>query len=267
MACRFSPIGAHVATARYTKTMADARKPRWYHLTPDRVVVALLALEGFLLLSARLEWFAFNRHRGWSVLVAVAGVGAVLLVMSLWFAAALIFRWRFQFSIRALLVLTVVVAIPFSWLATEMKKATVQKEAVEGLVRLGDYVVYDCMPTLSCTGAQLPDAQLPGPAWLRHLVGNDFFASVESVSLLGHHSTDAEPQRLEALRQLKWLHIVNCQATDSWLGHLKGLNQLQVLYAYSTKITDAGLEHLEGLAQLQIWTSPRPRSATLAFRT
>ena len=51
----------------------------------------------------------------------LASVGAALLLMFLWFLAALVFRWRFQFSILSLLVLVVVVAVPCSWLATEMK--------------------------------------------------------------------------------------------------------------------------------------------------
>ena len=39
-------------------------KPRWYRLTPDRCVLGLLALEGFLLLSAWFRWFPFNQHKG-----------------------------------------------------------------------------------------------------------------------------------------------------------------------------------------------------------
>jgi hypothetical protein len=46
---------------------------RWFRLTPDRCVLGLLALEGFLLLSAWLRWFPFNEHKGYAVLVAVAG--------------------------------------------------------------------------------------------------------------------------------------------------------------------------------------------------
>ena len=74
-------------------------------------MLGLLALEGFLLLSERFEWFAFNRHKGWTVLIAVASVVVAMLLMFLWFLAALVFRWRYQFSIRSLLVLTVVVAV------------------------------------------------------------------------------------------------------------------------------------------------------------
>ncbi len=114
--------------------MADApekARRRWFRITPDRCVVAILALEGFLLLSAWLRWFPFNQHKGWTVLVCLATVAAAFVLMFLWFLAALLLRWRFQFSILSLLVLVVVVAVPFSWLATEMKQARRQRDVVE----------------------------------------------------------------------------------------------------------------------------------------
>ena len=73
---------------------------RWYRLTPDRVVIALLALEGFLLLSERFEWFDFSRHAIWSVLIAATAIGGAMLLMFFWFLLGLIFKWPFQFSIR-----------------------------------------------------------------------------------------------------------------------------------------------------------------------
>ena len=88
--------------------------------------MVLLAAEGVLWLSERFRWFAFNQHKGYTVLIAVASVGGSLLLMLFWFLFALVFRWRFQFSILFLLVLTLVVALPFSWLATEMKAAREQ---------------------------------------------------------------------------------------------------------------------------------------------
>ena len=96
----------------YNAGMIAAREesPRWYRLTPDRVVVAMLLAEGLLWLSERFRWFPFNQHKGWTVLIAVASVAAALLAMALWFLAAFVFRRRFQFSIRALLLLMVVVA-------------------------------------------------------------------------------------------------------------------------------------------------------------
>ena len=101
---------------RYTMGMAaaaeDARR-RWFRFTPDRAIVALLALEGFLLLSAWFRWLPFNEHKGYTVLICLAAVGAALVLMFLWFLAALVFRLRFQFSMLSLmLLLPVVVAVP-----------------------------------------------------------------------------------------------------------------------------------------------------------
>jgi hypothetical protein len=83
--------------------MTESIKPRWFRLTPGRLLAVLLAVEVFLWLCERFQWFAFGRHKGYAVLIAVAVVGAALLLMALWFAAALLFRWWFQFSIRSLL--------------------------------------------------------------------------------------------------------------------------------------------------------------------
>ena len=100
-----------------------ATKPdrcRWFRLTPGRIILALFALEVFLLASERFEWFAFDRHKGCAVLIAVASAVVAALLMFLWFLAALVFRWRFQFSIRSLLLLPVVVAITCGWLAVRV---------------------------------------------------------------------------------------------------------------------------------------------------
>ena len=89
--------------------MTDPTPTRRFRPTPAWLVLALLVVEGLLWLSERYEWFWFNEKKGWTVLIAVAVVGVALLVMLLWFIASLLFRWRFQFSIRSLLVLTVAV--------------------------------------------------------------------------------------------------------------------------------------------------------------
>ena len=125
--------------------MSDSPTPklRWFHLTPGRGVVGLLVLELLLICSERFEWFAFNRHKGWTVLIGLAAIVVVMLLMFLWFLAALLFRLRFQFSIRSLLLLTVVVAIPCSWLAVEREQARKQQAAVEAIKKLGGEVMYD----------------------------------------------------------------------------------------------------------------------------
>ena len=59
-------------------------------------VVLLLALEGLLILSERFEWFAFNRHKGWTMLIAVEAVALIMLLTAFWFLLSLIFKRRFS---------------------------------------------------------------------------------------------------------------------------------------------------------------------------
>ena len=62
---------------------------------PPCLLAAFLTLDAFLWSSEHFRWFAFNEHKGWTVLIAVASVGVFLLLMFLWFLAALLFRLRF----------------------------------------------------------------------------------------------------------------------------------------------------------------------------
>ena len=78
-----------------THMSAPTCQPRWYRLTPDRVVIGLLVVESMLWLSERFRWLPW--HRGYAVLACVAVVSVGMLLMLLWFVAALIFRRRFQF--------------------------------------------------------------------------------------------------------------------------------------------------------------------------
>ena len=189
--------------------------------------------------------------------------------MLLWFMLALLFRWRFQYSIRSLLVLAVVVAIPCSWLATEMQRASKQKKAVEAIVKLEGEVTYDY--ELNASGKVVPGASPWVPAWLRNLLGADFFTAIVGVNIsqpividLGFPSPgcvhiderddppiDADLEFLDGLTELRELYLNGSVVTDAGLEHLAGLSRLQFLDIQLTHVTDAGLENLKGLTQLQ----------------
>ena len=225
---------------------AEKARRRWFVPTPSRLLPVLLAVEGLLWLSERFKWFAFNQHKGWTVLIAVAAVGVFFLLMFLWFLAALVFRLRFQFSLLSLFVLTVAVALPFAWLATEMKAAREQKVAVEEITNLRGSVGYDYQQSPSDSTSKPPE-----PAWLRGLLGDDLFVNVKKVSLSNSGIDDAGLERLKGLTRLQELDLGNTKVSDAGLEHLKGLTQLQSLDLCNPKISDAGLEHLKGLTQLQ----------------
>jgi hypothetical protein len=218
--------------------MADAPRPtqRWFRLTTDRLLLGLLAFEGFLFLSERFHWFAFNQHKGWTVLIAVASVGVAMLLMLVWLAAGLVFRWRFQFSIRSLLVLTVAVALPCSWLSWEMKGASKQTEAVQEIYKLGGSSGYD----FEAKQGGNPFAIPPGPAWLINLLEVDFFGTVVSVDVGLPSTSHAGLAHLEALAQLQSLGIHGTGVTDAALARLAALTQLQGLDLSGTPVTDAG---------------------------
>ena len=188
---------------------------RWHHrLTPGNLVMALLVVEVLLCLSARYRWFAFNRHHGWTVLVTVAAAAAVMLALLFWFAVSLFFRRRFQFSIRSLLLLTVAVAIPCSWLMQATREAKRQREAVAAIRRLG-YVVYDWQ--CDCDGHVMPITEEPkAPAWLWHGLGVDFFSEATDVNMFW--PTDADLRPLEGIAGIQNLHFgVRDRITDDSL--------------------------------------------------
>ena len=229
--------------------MTDEKPTRRFSPTPAWLIFGLLVVEGLLWLSERFQWFWFNEKKGWTALIAVAAVGGAMLVMLGWFVASLLFRWRFQFSIRSLLVLTVAVAVPSSWLAVETRVAKMQEEAVAAIRELGSSVDYDWQ--VDANGRALQNAQPPEPAWLRNLLGDDFFEAVVDANLKETDITDAGLAHLAELTQLRSLSLNDTQIADAGLAHLVGLTQLQWLDLNGTRITDAGLAHLVGLTQLK----------------
>jgi hypothetical protein len=215
---------------------------RWFSPTPACLIYGLLIVEGLLWLSERYTWFGFNEKKGWTVLIAVAVVGVAMLLMLGWFIVSLLFRWRFQFSIRSLLVLTVAVAVPCSWLAVEMKAAKRQREVAEDIDNSGGTAEYGIY--------YMPNPTLPAP-WLLNLLGVDFFSDVTYVTLCPQDA-DAQLAHLKDLPGIWGLDLHGTQVTDAWLEYIEGLAELHFLELENTRVTDAGLEHLRGLTQLQL---------------
>jgi hypothetical protein len=213
------------------------------------LVLTIAVAIPFSWLSERFQWFAFDEKRDWAVFPSIASVILTIVAMLLWFVLmlALRFRWQFQFSIRTLLILAVIVAIPCSWMAVEMKKAREQREAVDIVRRLGGVVLYNHD---SRTAIKPNPGPPPGPVWLRELFGDDFFASVAAVELNRTPVTDAELVSLQGMPQLQNASLGDTQVTDAGLVHLKGLTQLLMLSLDNTQITDVALEHLKGMPQL-----------------
>ena len=167
-------------------------------------------------------------------------------------------RW-FQFSLRSLLIFTLVVAVACAWLARKIERKRHEREAVEAIVKLGGNVYYDYDydhgPALS--SHTIPTKNPPGPDWLRSLLGENFFSEVDRVSINGavgnENMTDAGLIHLRSLPRLRYLMLAvnNLKVTDAGLESIRELTQLQRLRLALPNVTDSGLENLKGLTQLQ----------------
>jgi hypothetical protein len=193
-----SPVDRNNSNFKLTMPTPEPKR-RWFHLSPDRFVILLLLVIGLLWLSDRFQWFGFNHHKGWTVLIAVAAVGVAALVMLTWWAVSLIVRWRFQFGIRSLLVFCMASSIAAGWLAVEKEKAGEQRRAVEEIWISRGWTKDDWEFNANRVFATIPEP--PGPSWLRNLLGIDFFSVVVFIHL------DGTPDRFLIERPVRGMHF------------------------------------------------------------
>ncbi|MFZ1933349.1 MAG: hypothetical protein WAU84_06360, partial [Thermoguttaceae bacterium] len=140
-------------------------------------------------------------------------------------------RW-YQWRLRTLFVLTLLVAIGMSWLAVTIQNQRKQKAAAEAIRKTGGTVT--CKPT-----------------WLGKLLRDDSLVIVTIVQRWPS-ANDARLADLEGLSQLTFVNLYNSEVTDAGLAHLEGLSQLRFLGLSDTKVTDAGLMHLQGMSRLRL---------------
>lgn len=186
--------------------MNAVSKPRWFHLTPDRLLLALLPVWGGLFLADHFHWLP----KGYAVLLAVT-ILFVALFVALWFAAAAIFRWRFQYGLCTLLLAMLLTSVGMSWLVVEMERARRQREVLDEIAKLGGKVFYDNIVRSSKLVNWNPPAPVRVAAgWdgsairlLRSLLGDDFFCECPVVVLLNDdddtHKFDTALKRLKAM--------------------------------------------------------------------
>ena len=224
--------------------------PRWLYPTPAWLVYGALVTTGLLFASEHWMCFAFNEHKGWTVLIAVAAVGVAIVFLGLWLLAAFLFHLRFQLSIHTLLVLVVAVALPCSWLAAEMKKAREQQESANQVSKLGGMTCYD----YNCNGFGLPEFERPVSEYqtLLTTLGNDFFHPVVGAffhcgALDGSHMTcimGSDLLCLSGLPELRSLNLSEQNIGDSDLIYVTKLTRLERLSLHGTKVTGEGVAKL-----------------------
>jgi hypothetical protein len=214
------------------------RKTRWFHLTPERLVGALLLAEIFLWLSDRCGWFGLSESKNLAVLLAIGLLGLSLLMFFLGYLSALVYRRRFQFGIRTLLLLMLAVAVPFSWLAVEIEKAKRQKEIVDFYNTKFEVETHDW---------------LSAPNGLRILLGDLFFKRVYFLCTTESQFVfaDEDLKRCCDFDGLEFAFFSRSSITDAGLENIGRLTRLKYLDLRDTTVTDAGLKYLSNLSRLE----------------
>ena len=178
-----------------------------------------------------------------------------------------------------------------------VRPAQEQKRAVEALRALGTIrIFYDYeVRTLSDGSFEtIPEAEVspPGPAWLRDLIGVDYFANVvqvdlngplpylfrsykpwgsennlrplmslgklESLNLSNSGITDREIDIIASLPRLRRLDLSCTDITGVELAKLSKAPELRELHIQGTNISSDGWVHLKKLTKLQVLDLTRP---------
>jgi hypothetical protein len=175
------------------------------------------------------------------------------------FVSALLRPRRWRFSLRVLLGMVLLLACAMGAVAWRMRAAKIQHDTVAELRKRNVSLVY--RHQLRGDGNPIDrDAEPPGPAWLRTILGDDFFAHVDRVSVVTFNFPHGGPvadfddslvHLLARLRSLRILRLGSTRTTDEHLILLGKLNNLRSLSLNNTRITDDGLTHLRAFKKLE----------------
>lgn len=158
---------------------------------------------------------------------------------------------RFRYSLRTLLVLVTVASLPFAWLGYKVREKQRERDVVKAIQELGGYVALDIEQDANVAG----EIVKPGPAWLRKLLGDDFFVHVVSIEIDSRYAShDIGLVQLRSLPQLQNIYLADPQFKDEELVQLRGLTRLKLLHLAGAQVTDQGCDKLKrALPGLQIY--------------
>ena len=130
-----------------------------------------------------------------------------------------------------------VLSCGLGWLAHEVQRALVQREAVATIAKRGAVVVWE---------PESGDMTKTAVAWLGKLLGEDLSGDLFCIAFTAKvQVNDAELEQLQRLTQLRSLYLDSTRVTDAGLENLRGLTRLQTADLRNTQVTEAGLTRLQ----------------------
>jgi hypothetical protein len=147
-------------------------------------------------------------------------------------------RW-FQFSLRRLLIFTMLVAVLGGWLGNKIEQKRRQRAAAAAIIKNSGSVSYDDGIVKDKPGYRQPAGAVPfGPAWLRAILGDNFFSEVDCIYCV------TAPESLKEFPQLRSLRLMSWGITDEAVESVKTLKELRDLGLIDTKLSDTAVNEL-----------------------
>ena len=133
-------------------------------------------------------------------------------------------RW-FQFSLRTLLIVVTLSAVPLGWVGWKLEQGRRQRAAIAWVEKMGGTVAFVSVEETS---------------WWREWTDKLFGPSVREVDLRGTPVTDLSP--LAGLKNLDLLYLRNTQVSD--LSPLAELKNLKWLLLGNMSVSDEDVQEL-----------------------
>jgi hypothetical protein len=154
---------------------------------------------------------------------------------------------RFQFSLRALLVGVVIIAVPFSRLASKLDEKRKERELVRAIEGRGS-VTYDWQQEIM--GRKYKGKTPESRGWV-----DDYFGRMTVVGI--PEACDADLAMLAELPGVEHIELgrpnqlfhppepISVRLTDDGIAHLKRLKSLRFLSLNNVAVTEAGVADLQ----------------------
>jgi Leucine Rich repeat len=171
-------------------------------------------------------------------------------------------RPRLTLSLRWLMILVLIVGGVLGW---KVRRASIQRRAVNEIRRVGGMVYYEHqvgpdLEMLLDPGGRIRDTHPWAPAWLQSAVGAEYFQEVALVDFLPNDyrwrtMPASDEQTLAALATLDRLEVLgvgNWVINDAGLARLAGMPRLKRLLLDCATMTDSGLATLPRMPALEV---------------
>jgi hypothetical protein len=176
-------------------------------------------------------------------------------------------RWRFQYSLRSLLLFMLVAGCFSGWVGIKLRAAANKQEIVSNVQRWGGEVYYaNQFDDSACFS---PEQKTDHPKWFESVFGNsleDVYAidlyrlcsrvmvttDDNSFVLVPHFNiSNANFSLLSNFPNLRRLDFGLTGISDTAFGTIPNLEKLEVLNLYGTHVSDQGLEHVKSWTHLK----------------